>query len=124
MKAKKSRTAKIYTVNIERKRILKQRREQTLLNVKDRKLAKEYFLTASQANCKADRTSKDTQKDRKRNNELTDGDNTNTTTLVDNINNLVIVADNVANAATNVESIDTESANTDNINNAEIENDV
>ena len=32
MKAKKSRTAKTYTVNIERKRILKQRREQTLQN--------------------------------------------------------------------------------------------
>ena len=50
MEAKKSRTAKMYTVNIERKRILKQRREQTLQNAKDRKLAKEYFLTASQAN--------------------------------------------------------------------------
>ena len=30
MKAKKSRTAKTYTTNIERKRILKHRREQTL----------------------------------------------------------------------------------------------
>ena len=40
MKAKKSRTAKMYTVNIERKRILKQRREQTLQNAKDRKSAK------------------------------------------------------------------------------------
>ena len=65
MKAKKSRTAKTYTVNVETKRILKQRREQTLQNAKDRKSAKEYFLTASQANHKADRTSKDTQKGRK-----------------------------------------------------------
>ena len=40
MKAKKSRTAKTYTINIERKRILKQRRERTLQNTKDRKLAK------------------------------------------------------------------------------------
>ena len=123
MKAKKSRTAKTYTVNIERKRILKQRREQTLQNAKDRKSAKEYFLTASQASCKADRTSKDTQKGRKSNNGSINGDNTNTTILVDNINNLEIVADNVANATTNVESIDTEFVNTDNINNAEIEND-
>ena len=51
------------------------------------------------------------------------GDNTDTITLVDNINNLKIVANNVANAATNAESIDTESINADNIDNAEIEND-
>ena len=51
------------------------------------------------------------------------GENTNTITLVDNINNLKIVADNVANAATNAEGIDTEPIDTDNINNAEIEND-
>ena len=123
MKAKKSRTAKTYTINIERKRILKQKREQTLQNAKDRKLAKEYFLTALKASCKADRASKDTQNGRKSNNGLINGDNTNTITLVDNINNLKIVADNVTNAATNAESIDTESVNTDNINNAEIEND-
>ena len=123
MKAKKSRTAKMYTINIERKRFLKQRREQTLQNAKDRKSAKEYFLTASQASRKADRTSKERQKGRKSNNGLINGDNTNTTTLVDNINNLEIVADNVANVTTNVESIDTEFVNTDNINNAEIEND-
>ena len=34
-------------MNIERKRILKQRREQTLLNAQGRKPAEEYFLTAS-----------------------------------------------------------------------------
>ena len=123
MKTKKTRTAKMYTVNTERKRIFKQRKEHTLQNAKDRKLAKEYFLTASQASCKANRTLKDTQKGRKSNNGSINGDNTNTTTLVDNINNLEIVADNVANATTNVESIDTEFVNTDNINNAEIEND-
>ena len=32
---KKGRAAKIYTMNIERKRLLKQRRERTLLNAKD-----------------------------------------------------------------------------------------
>ena len=42
IEVKKGRTAKIYTMNIERKRILKQRREKTLLNAKDRKLAEEY----------------------------------------------------------------------------------
>ena len=32
IEVKKGKTAKIYTMNIERKRILKQRREKTLLN--------------------------------------------------------------------------------------------
>ena len=68
MKVKKSRTVKMYTMNIERKRILKQRREKPLQNTKDRKPAKEYFLTASKASRKADRASKDTQKGRKSNN--------------------------------------------------------
>ena len=45
-KTKKSRTAKIYTMNIERKRLLKQRREKALQNAKDRKMAKRNFLTA------------------------------------------------------------------------------
>ena len=70
MKVKKSRTAKTYTMNIERKRILKQRREKTLQNRKDRKLAKGYFLTASKTSRKADRASKDTQKGRKSDNGL------------------------------------------------------
>ena len=122
VKAKKGRTAKTYTINIERKRFLKQRQEKALQNAKDRKSAKEYFLTASKASHKANRASKDTQSGRKSNNGSTNGKNTNTITPVDNINNLEIVADNVANAAINAESIDTESTNTDNINNAEIEN--
>ena len=41
IEVKKGRTAKIYTTNIEKKRILKQRREKTLLNAKDRKSAEE-----------------------------------------------------------------------------------
>ena len=102
---------------------MKQRQEKALQNAKDRKLAKEYFLTASKASRKADRASKDTQSGRKSNNGSINSDNTNTITPVNNINNLEIVADNVANAATNSECIDTESMNTDNINNAEIEND-
>ena len=50
--------AKTYTMNIERKRILKQRREKPLQNAKDRKLAEEYFLTASKASCKIHRALK------------------------------------------------------------------
>ena len=42
-------------MNIERKKLLKQRREKALQNAKDRKLAKENFLTALQASRKANR---------------------------------------------------------------------
>ena len=45
--------AKIYTMNIERKRLLKQRRERTLLNAKGKGLAEEYFLTALKASRKS-----------------------------------------------------------------------
>ena len=45
-------------MNIERKRILKQRREQTLQNAQGRKLAEEYFLTALKASCKIPRALK------------------------------------------------------------------
>ena len=54
---------------------------------------------------------------------MINGENTNTITLVDNINNLEIVVDDVANATTNAEGIDIEPIDTNNINNAEIEND-
>ena len=43
---KKGRTVKTYTMNIERKRLLKQRRERTLQNAKGKGPAEEYFLTA------------------------------------------------------------------------------
>ena len=46
---KKGRMAKIYTMNIERKRLLQQRRERTLQNTRGKTLAKEYFLTALKA---------------------------------------------------------------------------
>ena len=52
---KKGRTAKIYTMNIERKRLLKQRREKTLQNAKGKRLAEEYFLTALKASHKIHR---------------------------------------------------------------------
>ena len=49
---KKGRTAKIYTMNIERKRLLKQRRDNMLQNAKGKRPAEEYFLTALKASCK------------------------------------------------------------------------
>ena len=49
---KKGRMAKIYTMNIERKRLLKQRRERTLQNTRGKILAEEYFLTALKASHK------------------------------------------------------------------------
>ena len=46
VKTKKGRTTKMFTINIERKKLLKQRREKALQNAKYRNLAKENFLTA------------------------------------------------------------------------------
>ena len=40
VKTKNGRTTKVYAINIERKRILRQRREKVLQNAKDRKLGK------------------------------------------------------------------------------------
>ena len=81
-------------------------------NTKDRKLAKENFLTALKADCKADRASNDTQSSAHCNYELINGANTDIITQVDNIDNIEIVAENVTNTTTNA----------DNIDNAEIEN--
>ena len=64
-KVKKGRTAKIYAMNIERKRLLKQRREKTLLNAKGRKPAEEYFLTALKASHKTHRALKIHKRERK-----------------------------------------------------------
>ena len=47
-------------MNIERKRLLKQRREKTLQNVKGKRPAKEYFLTALKASHKIHRALKNT----------------------------------------------------------------
>ena len=112
----------MYTINIERKKLLKQRREKALQNAKDRKLVKENFLTALKADHKADRASNDTQSSANTNDELINGANADTIICVDNIDNIEIVAENVTNAATNAENIDTYSINADNIVNAEIEN--
>ena len=121
-KTKKSRTAKMYTMNIERKKLMKQRKEKALQNAKDRKTAKGNFLTALQASCKADRASKHTQSSTLSNYESIKDTNADTITRVDNIKNIEIVAKNVGDAATNAENINTDLTNGANIDNAESEN--
>ena len=64
-----------------------------------------------------------TQKRKKNDNGSINDENTNIVTIADNINNLEIVANNDVNATCNAEDTDTELADTDNINMAEIEND-
>ena len=102
---KKGRTTKMYTINIERKRLLKQRREKALQNAKDRKLAKENFLIALKAGHKVNRASNDTQSTAHSNDELINGASADTITRVDNIDNIEIVAENVTKATTNADNI-------------------
>ena len=61
VKSSKGRTTKVYAINTERKRILKQRREKALQNAKDRKIGKANAQTALQASTRATKASKDTQ---------------------------------------------------------------
>ena len=119
--SKKGRTARIYTMNIERKRLLKQRREETLQNAKGKRLAEEYFLTALKASCKIHRALKNTQKRKKNDNGSINDENTNIAMIADNINNLEIVANNEVNATRNAKDTDIEPMDTDNINTAETE---
>ena len=119
--SKKGRPAKIYTMNIERKRLLKQRREKTLQNAKGKRLAEEDFLTALKASCKIHRALKNTQKRKKSDNGLINDENMNIAMIADNINNLEILANNEVNATTNAEDTDIEPTDTDNIDTAETE---
>ena len=73
---KKGRIAKIYTMNIERKRLLKQRRERTLQNTKGKGPAEEYILTALKASHKSYKASKNSHKRKKDNNGSINDDNT------------------------------------------------
>ena len=118
MKTKKGRTTKIYAINIERKRLLKQRREKALQNAKDRKLAKKNLLAALKADQRVNRASNDTQSSANMNDELIDGSNTDTVIGVENTNNTAIAAENVDNAATDAESTDNDAINVDNTSNA------
>ena len=114
--------AKICTVNIERKRLLKQRRERTLQNTRGKRLAEEYFLTALKASHKSYKASENSHKRKKDNNRSINDDSTNIATTVYDINNLEIVENHQVNVTTNVENTDTEPMNiVDNINTAETE---
>ena len=110
-------------MNIERKRLLKQRRERTLQNAKGKGPAEEYFLTALKASHKSYKASKNSHKRKKDNNGSINDENTNITMTVYDINNLEIVENHEVSATTNAENADTESVNIDNINTAEAEND-
>ena len=83
-----------------RERLLKQRREKTLQNVKGKRLTEEYFLTALKASRKIHRALKNTQKRKKSDNGLINDENMNIATIADNINNLKIVANSEVNATT------------------------
>ena len=113
--------AKVYTMNIERKRLLKQRRERTLQNTRGKTPAEEYFLTALKASSKCYKASKNSHKRKKNDNRSNNDDTTNIVTTIYNINNLEIVANHKVNATTNGENADTEPMNIDNINTAETE---
>ena len=110
-------------MNIERKRLLKQRREKTLQNTRGKIPAEEYFLTALKASCKCYKASKNSYKRKKDDNGLNNDDNTNIAMIIHDINNLKIAANHRVNATTNDKNTETELTNMDNINTAEIEND-
>ena len=118
---KKGRAAKIYTMNIERKRLLKQRRERTLQNAKGKGPAEEYFLTALKASRKSYKALKNPHKRKKDNNGSINDENTNIVMTVYDINHLEIVENNEVNATRNAKNADTESMDIDNINMAEVE---
>ena len=120
---KKGRTAKTYTMNIERKRLLKPRRERTLQKAKGKGLAEEYFLTALKASHKSYKALKNSHKRKKDDNRSINDEDTNITMTVYNINNLEIVENNEVNATANAENADTESMDIDNINTAEAQTD-
>ena len=102
-------------MNIERKRILKQRRERTLQNAKGKGPAEEYFLTALKASCKTYKALKNSHKRKKDDNGLINDENANITITVYDINNLEIVENHEVNATTNTENADTVSMDIDNI---------
>ena len=90
VKSNKGRTTKVYAINIERKRMLKQRREKVLQNAKDRKIGKVNTPVALQASIRANRASKDTQDITMTDNAAAGEDNTdNATTGEDNTDNAI-----------------------------------
>ena len=88
VKSNKGRTTRVYAINTERKRLLKQRREKALQNAKDRKIGKANAPIALQVSTRANRASKDTQDIKMTDNATTGEDNTdNATTGKDNTDN-------------------------------------
>ena len=61
VKSNKGRATKVYGINTERKKILKERREKALQNAKERKAEKANTQAALQASTRATKASKDTQ---------------------------------------------------------------
>ena len=59
-KSKKGRTTRVHAINIERKRLLKQRREKAIQNAKDRKIGKANAQIALKTSTRANKASKDT----------------------------------------------------------------
>ena len=102
-------------MNIERKRLLKQRRERTLQNAKGKGPAEEYFLKALKASHKTYKALKNSHKRKKGDNGSINDENTNIATTVYDINNLEIVENNEVNATTNAENAEIESVDIDNI---------
>ena len=69
-------------MNIERKRLLKQRREKTLQIAKGKRLAEEYFLKAVKASHKIHRALKNTQKRKKSDNGSINDENINIAVII------------------------------------------
>ena len=76
VKSNKGRTTRVYVINTERKRLLKQRREKALQNAKDRNIGKVNTQIALRASTKANRASKDTQDIKMTDNATTGEDST------------------------------------------------
>ena len=108
VKTKEGRTTKVYAINIERNRILKQR-EKVLQSTKDRKLGNANTPVALLASIRANRASKDTQ-----NIIMTD----NAVTAYDNTDNAVIGHDNIDNATTDGDNTDDATTDDDSMDNA------
>ena len=117
---KKGRTAKIYTMNIERKRLWKQRRE-NLTKCKRQGSSREIFPHTLKASHKNYKALKNSHKRKKDNTGSINDENTNIAMTVYDINNLEIVENHEVNATTNAENADAESMDIDNINMAEAE---
>ena len=120
---RKGRTAKMYTMNTESKRLVKQRRENTLQNAKGRRPAEEYFLTALKASRKTYNALKSKQKRKKKDNESINEANMNIAMIANNIYNPKIVTNNDVNTITNTKNADSEPADIDITNTADTEND-